>query len=181
MCVASLINTGVWSWISMRLSFLSTFMLAAGCAVCIVFRGEVASISLSLMLQYLLTLQGYIIYMLIYYGEIERQMVSVQRLIDLEEIEQEAQGQPKVVEAMKLKEWPSKGHVIFRNVHMRYRPNTDLVLKGLNFDVPPGTKVGVVGRTGAGKSTISTVVSRIVEIELGEVSIDGADISMYDL
>lgn len=107
MCVASLINTGIWTWISTRLSFLSTFILAAGCGVCIVFRGEAESIQLSLMLQYLLTLQTYIIYLLVYYGEIERQMVSVQRLFDLEEIEQEEMGQPKVVDALKLPEWPS--------------------------------------------------------------------------
>ena len=90
--VASLITSGIQGWVSIRLSFLSSLMLAAGCAVCIIFRGTVDSIQLSLMLQYLLTLQGYCIYLLLFYGEIERKMVSVQRLLDLQEIVQEAQN-----------------------------------------------------------------------------------------
>ena len=60
--------------------------------------------------------------------------------------------------------WPSAGQVSFRNVQLRYRPNTELVLRGLTFEVPAGIKVGVVGRTGAGKSTISLALSRIVEL-----------------
>ncbi len=52
-------------------------------------------------------------------------------------------------------------------MHLRYRPNTELVLKGLEFEIPAGIKVGVVGRTGAGKSTISMALSRIVELDQG--------------
>ena len=98
--------------------------------------------------------------MLYFYGEIERKMVSVQRLLDLEDVVQEQSNQPEVANG----KWPYDGKVIFKDVHLRYRPNTDLVLKGLNFEVPGGTKVGVVGRTGAGKSTISLALSRIVEL-----------------
>ena len=87
---ACLITSGIWCWVSLRLSFLSNLMLAAACAVCVLFRGSVSSIQLSLMLQYLLTLQGWTVYLLIFYGEIERKMVSVQRLLDLREIEQES-------------------------------------------------------------------------------------------
>ena len=61
-------------------------------------------------------------------------------------------------------DWPNQGQVTFKDVNLRYRPNTELVLKGLNFEVPAGIKVGVVGRTGAGKSTISLALSRIVEL-----------------
>jgi ABC-type multidrug transport system fused ATPase/permease subunit len=50
-------------------------------------------------------------------------------------------------------------------VHLRYRPKTELVLNGLDFNIEPGKKIGIVGRTGAGKSTISLALSRIVEIE----------------
>lgn len=66
-------------------------------------------------------------------------------------------------------------------MHLRYRPNTELVLKGLSFDVKAGTKVGVVGRTGAGKSTISMALSRIVELDQGQILIDGVDISQHDI
>jgi len=64
---------------------------------------------------------------------------------------------------------------------VRYRPETDIVLKGLSFDVSARHKVGVVGRTGAGKSTLSLVLSRILEVESGSVSIDGVNIANVDL
>ena len=64
---------------------------------------------------------------------------------------------------------------------MRYRPNTDIVLDDLSFTVEPGSKIGVVGRTGAGKSTISLTLSRIVELCGGSIKIDGVDISQVDL
>ena len=57
--------------------------------------------------------------------------------------------------------------VEFRDVHLKYRPETETVLNGLTFTTKAGEKIGVVGRTGAGKSTISLALSRIVEIFKG--------------
>jgi len=71
--------------------------------------------------------------------------------------------------------------VEFKNVFLRYRPGTEIVLNNLSFKVEPGTKVGVVGRTGAGKSTICLSLSRIVELERGSIEIDGVDIGKVDL
>ena len=78
-------------------------------------------------------------------------------------------------------EWPEHGKVEFKNIALRYRPKTDLVLKDLSFTVEPGMKVGVVGRTGAGKSTICLALSRIVELESGLIEIDGVNIGDLDL
>lgn len=64
---------------------------------------------------------------------------------------------------------------------LRYRPDTDLVLKNVNFNIEGGMKVGVVGRTGAGKSTIALTLSRILELESGSIEIDGVDISKVGL
>lgn len=64
---------------------------------------------------------------------------------------------------------------------MKYRPTTELVLKKLNLDVQGGEKVGIVGRTGAGKSTITLALTRIVEICGGSVKIDGVDINKINL
>lgn len=70
-------------------------------------------------------------------------------------------------------EWPQKGKIEFKDVELRYRQTTELVLQGLSFTIEPGHKVGVVGRTGAGKSTICLALSRIVEVENGSIEIDG--------
>lgn len=69
------------------------------------------------------------------------------------------------------------GSLKFENVHLRYRPKTELVLKGLSFETKGGEKIGIVGRTGAGKSTISLALTRIVEVESGTISIDGLNLA----
>lgn len=66
-------------------------------------------------------------------------------------------------------------------MYLRYRPNTDVVLHGLSFKVKAGEKIGVVGRSGAGKSTIFLAISRIVEIFEGQITIDGVDIQKISL
>jgi len=64
---------------------------------------------------------------------------------------------------------------------MRYRPMTDLVLSKVSFKIEGGMKVGIVGRTGAGKSTLGITLSRIVELMEGCIEIDGVDISKIEL
>jgi ABC-type multidrug transport system fused ATPase/permease subunit len=63
--------------------------------------------------------------------------------------------------------WPEEGRIVFDNVNLKYRPNTEIILKNLSFEIRPREKIGVVGRTGAGKSTICLSLSRIVEIASG--------------
>ena len=77
--------------------------------------------------------------------------------------------------------WPSQGQIEFADVVFKYRPELPLVLKGLNMTIKPGEKIGIVGRTGAGKSSIMTAIFRIVEITPGSISIDGIDISKIGL
>ena len=78
-------------------------------------------------------------------------------------------------------EWPKAGKISFKDCELRYREESELVLKKLSFDVGSGEKIGIVGRTGAGKSTISMALSRIVELASGKIEVDGVDISKIDL
>lgn len=81
-------------------------------------------------------------------------------------------------EGVEVKEsWPEQGKIAFKDVELKYRPNTETVLRKLTFTASPGEKIGVVGRTGAGKSTISMALTRIVELVSGKIEIDGMDIS----
>jgi ATP-binding cassette subfamily C (CFTR/MRP) protein 1 len=78
--------------------------------------------------------------------------------------------------------WPTEGHIMFRNLRMRYRPELGLVLKGLNLTVPGGKRIGICGRTGAGKSSLMLALFRIVQVEAGSsVIIDGRDINDVSL
>jgi ATP-binding cassette, subfamily C (CFTR/MRP), member 1 len=80
-----------------------------------------------------------------------------------------------------LFDWPANGVIEFQNYDLRYRPDTELVLKNLSFSVHSKEKIGIVGRTGAGKSTICLGLCRIVEADSGRILIDGVDISSIGL
>ncbi len=71
--------------------------------------------------------------------------------------------------------WPAQGCIEFKNVKMAYRDGLPNVLQGVTFSTRPGEKVGIVGRTGAGKSSLLQALFRIVEINEGSIVIDGVD------
>ncbi|KAJ2806862.1 Canalicular multispecific organic anion transporter 2 [Coemansia guatemalensis] len=77
--------------------------------------------------------------------------------------------------------WPEQGVVEFKNYSTRYREGLDLALKDLSFRVAPRQKIGIVGRTGAGKSSMTLALFRIIEAASGQILIDGEDISKYGL
>lgn len=77
--------------------------------------------------------------------------------------------------------WPSMGELEFKHVSMRYRPRLPLALDGLSFRVEAGQHCGVVGRTGAGKSSLTTALFRLVEIERGTITVDNVDVSKIGL
>ncbi|ODO10326.1 hypothetical protein I350_02555 [Cryptococcus amylolentus CBS 6273] len=72
--------------------------------------------------------------------------------------------------------WPPEGTISFQNVQLKYRSDLPLVLKGLTFYVNPGEKIGIIGRTGAGKSSIAQALFRTIEIASGKIVIDGRDL-----
>jgi len=76
---------------------------------------------------------------------------------------------------------PAQGHIEIKDIFLRYRPDQPAVLKGLSMSIKAGEKVGIVGRTGAGKSSIMTALYRLVELSSGSIHIDGVDTSKLGL
>ncbi|KAF8788612.1 Multidrug resistance-associated protein 1 like protein [Argiope bruennichi] len=107
-------------------------------------------------------------------------MISVERIHEYSDLQSEASWETECVRFSR-DDWPSRGEVIFREYNMRYRAGTELVLRDINISIPPGQKVGLVGRTGAGKSSLALALFRIVEPESGVILIDGVDIAMLGL
>ena len=107
-------------------------------------------------------------------------MVSVQKVFNLQEAPQE-RYKGTSSEILQKHQWPSQGKIVFKDVELKYRSNTEMVLRKVSFAVQPGVKVGIVGRTGAGKSTLSMALTRIVELASGVIEIDGLDISKLDI
>lgn len=77
--------------------------------------------------------------------------------------------------------WPTEGRIVFKNVGARYNSNARWVLRSLNFDIRPGEKIGLIGRTGAGKSSLIMMLFRFFEETEGEIEIDGINIDKVDV
>ncbi|CAI5765932.1 canalicular multispecific organic anion transporter 2 [Podarcis lilfordi] len=112
-------------------------------------------------------------------SDLESNIVAVERVKEYSETETEA---PWIIEDKRPPEdWPTRGEVEFANYSVRYRKGLDLVLKDLSLNVKGGEKVGIVGRTGAGKSSMTLCLFRILEAVEGEIKIDGLRISELGL
>ncbi|RZC40224.1 multidrug resistance-associated protein, partial [Asbolus verrucosus] len=111
------------------------------------------------------------------WSELENQMVSLERLLEYSKVETE----PEREELTKMpKNWPENGQIEFRDVSLRYDPTDPFVLKNLNFTIRPREKIGIVGRTGAGKSSTITALFQLYPIE-GSIIIDGVDTTKLPL
>lgn len=109
----------------------------------------------------------------------EQNMNSVERVKEYMDVEQEAQAIKP--DARPPGNWPSHGAIDFINYTTRYRSDLDPVLKDLTFKVQPSERVGIVGRTGAGKSSLALALFRGLEAEEGKIVIDGIDIGLIGL
>lgn len=110
---------------------------------------------------------------------IEQDMNAIERIKRYVQLEQEAAHNKPTDPPAEL--WPSVGEMSFKGVQLRYRPDLPFVLKGLDFHVKAGEKVGIIGRTGAGKSSLIQAIYRTVEIAAGEMVVDGVNLQSLGL
>lgn len=130
-----------------------------------------SNVTLSILVTYTFNLD-WLHHMIGKFNNLERKLTDSEKLFNLTKVDQEkAEGEVKVD-----KDWIKEGCIQFKDVVLRYRENTKVALDKLKFEVKAGQKIGICGRTGAGKSTVSMALSRIVEIENGEILIDGIDV-----
>ena len=112
-------------------------------------------------------------------SEAETNIVAVERIKEYSEIAEEAAW--ILPNEAVPKNWPSKGDITFRDFQVRYHEALEPVLKGISFSVHGGEKVGIAGRTGAGKSSLTLSLFRIIESCGGTILIDDIDISKIGL
>nr|XP_023018986.1 multidrug resistance-associated protein 4-like [Leptinotarsa decemlineata] len=126
--------------------------------------------NVGLSITHAISLTGIFQYFLRQWSEFENQMTSVERIQEYADIIPEQD----IITKSPPKSWPNRGRIDFVNVHMRYSKNTSYILKNLVFGVQPMEKIGIVGRTGAGKSSLIQALFRLVDIE-GSILIDDID------
>ena len=113
--------------------------------------------------------------------QLEAEMSHVQRIMTYSSLTPEAPHQVTSPPLPPPVGWPSRGQIEFRDVVVRYRPDLDPALNGITLSINAGEKVGVVGRTGAGKSSLTMALFRIIECSEGSILIDGVDCSKISL
>ena len=111
-------------------------------------------------------------------SELENQMTCTERILEYGNLESEAEL--RIPGKVEDKEWPKNGNIVMKGVNVRYSADSEPVLRDLNLKIKAGEKVGIVGRTGAGKSSLISVIFRLVEPE-GTIMIDGVDIKSLGL
>ncbi|KAH9935900.1 metal resistance protein YCF1 [Epithele typhae] len=167
-------------WLAVRLEFVGAtiiFITALLSIVALVTTGVDAGL-VGFVLSYALSTTGSLNWLVRSASEVEQNIVSVERILHYIELEPEA---PWEVADVVPEQWPAEGKVEFRNYSTRYRPELDLVLKNLDITVNPHEKIGIVGRTGSGKSTTLLSLFRILEPSEGTICIDGVDITNVGL
>lgn len=169
-------------WLAVRLEFIGAVVIlaAAGFSVISVATtglptGGMVGLAMSYALQ-ITTSLNWIVRQTV---EVETNIVSVERVLEYARLPSEA---PEIIHRSRPPvSWPSRGEVKFSNYSTRYREGLDLVLKNINLDIKSHEKIGVVGRTGAGKSSLTLALFRIIEPVTGMISLDGLNTSTIGL
>ncbi|KAI0502262.1 hypothetical protein KFK09_017209 [Dendrobium nobile] len=173
-------SAGAREWLCFRLDMLSSIMFAFSLIVLIcmpkgVIDPGIAGLAVTYGLN-LNMLQAWVIWTLC---DLENKIISVERILQYTSVPSEP---PLIVETNRPDhKWPSKGEVDLRDLQVRYALHMPFVLRGLTCTFPGGLKTGIVGRTGSGKSTLIQTLFRIIDPTVGQIHIDGLDISTIGL
>ncbi|KAH8832587.1 P-loop containing nucleoside triphosphate hydrolase protein [Flagelloscypha sp. PMI_526] len=168
-------------WLGVRLEFVGAaiILVVALLAIGALITTGVDAGLVGLVLSYAINATGALNWLVRSASDVEQNIVSVERILHQTEVTPEAPQE--IPENKPDEDWPSKGVIEFKNYSTRYRPELDLVLKDINVKFGAAEKVGLIGRTGSGKSTFLLSLFRIIEPASGSIFIDGVDITKIGL
>ncbi|XP_044158857.1 multidrug resistance-associated protein 1-like [Bufo gargarizans] len=166
-------------WLSVRCDLLSNFIVFTVAIVGVLFRESISPGLVGLAIVNSLRLTGVLKEAVHTVTDMETNSVSVERVKEYCDVEPEAPWTSEDDSA--LAEWPHAGRIEFQNYGLRYRKDLELALKKVTASIQPGEKIGIVGRTGAGKSSLTLGLFRILEPAIGSIHIDGTDIAKLGL
>ncbi|VDM43710.1 unnamed protein product [Toxocara canis] len=169
-------------WLAVRLELIGNLIVLCSAVFAVFYRdsGAVTAGLVGLSVSYALNITQTLNWAVRMTSELETNIVAVERI--KEYTESPTEGSPN--ESLLRKptgDWPTEGEIQIENLDLRYRENLGYVLRNVNAHIKGGEKIGIVGRTGAGKSSLTLALFRIVEAERGRILIDGEDISKMPL
>ncbi|XP_066924409.1 multidrug resistance-associated protein 1-like [Clytia hemisphaerica] len=163
-------------WMILNVKMLGNFVAFFAALFCILEKGKISPGILGLCVSYAIQMTQSLISLVRSSNGLEVNLVSIERINDY--ISKPRETDMMIEESKKiLPDWPQHGEISLVNYSVRYRPSLPLVLNNINITIKPKEKVGIVGRTGAGKSSITLALFRIIEASTGYISIDGVKIS----
>ncbi|CAL1540417.1 unnamed protein product, partial [Lymnaea stagnalis] len=169
-------------WLAIRLEIVGNFIIFFASLFAVIGRDDLSPGIVGLSITYAMNVTQTLNWLVRMTCELETNIVAVERIKEYTETPTEAAW---VIENNRPSPgWPDKGVVEFKDYKFRYREGLDLVLKGINCTIQPGEKVGIIGRTGAGKSSLTLALFRIIEAAEGTITVDGiniATIGLHDL
>ncbi|KAJ3040385.1 Multidrug resistance-associated protein 4 [Rhizophlyctis rosea] len=175
---------GAAKWLGIRLDLMSATLLFVVTFFAVGMREKLglSGGTVGLLLSYMLALIGLLQWATRQSAEVENQMVCVERILEYTRLPSEA---PPITSTRPPPNWPTDGALTINNMSLSYPSSTRPVLRNITLSIPPATKVGIVGRTGAGKSSFLQALVRIVEpTPAGSIEIDGlktSDLGLEDL
>ncbi|XP_022355189.1 canalicular multispecific organic anion transporter 1 [Enhydra lutris kenyoni] len=175
-CVLSWIVSN--RWLAIRLELIGNLIVFFSSLMMVIYKDNLSGNTVGFVLSNALNITQTLNWLVRMTSEIETNIVAVERINEYIKVENEA---PWVTDKRPPPGWPSKGEIQFNNYQVRYRPELDLVLRGITCDIRSMEKIGVVGRTGAGKSSLTNGLFRILEAAGGQIIIDGVDIASIGL
>lgn len=173
-------------WLKMRVNILSSIITFATGAFVVRGRESIDPGAAGLILTYAATFTENMLWLVQVYAIIQQNLTSVERIAEYIWVEQETAGPAlsRLPQSMS-EDWPLQGGVVFRNFTARYAPHLDPVLKHVSFQAEAGERVAIVGRTGAGKSSIALALLRVLQADGGtdggSIEIDGVDLAGLEL
>ncbi|KAI8300472.1 Metal resistance protein YCF1 [Colletotrichum sp. SAR11_240] len=169
-------------WLAVRLEFIGAIVIMSAAGFAVVSVASHSNLSpglVGLAMSYALQITTSLNWIVRQTVEVETNIVSVERVLEYARLPSEA---PEIIKSNRPPvAWPSKGSLEFKNYSTRYREGLDNVLKNINLDIKSHEKIGVVGRTGAGKSSLTLALFRIIEPTAGNISIDNLNTSSIGL
>uniref|UniRef100_A0A663N7B8 ABC-type glutathione-S-conjugate transporter n=1 Tax=Athene cunicularia TaxID=194338 RepID=A0A663N7B8_ATHCN len=166
-------------WLATNLEFLGNGIVLFAALFAAMGRTHLSPGTAGFSISYALQITGVLNWMVRSWTEIENNIVSVERVREYLRTPKEA---PWTLNSkLQGHVWLTEGRIEFRNYSLRYRPNLELALKQVNLTINGQEKIGVTGRTGAGKSTLAVGLLRLVEAAEGSILIDGLDIAQLGL